>query len=226
MRNIILLLNIFALSFLLSCGGGGKDGNSDVADSSMTDTTAGLNAQSVILDELLTIESEEELIEIFGDANVGYDTIWGAEGMFTMGSLIFPGTHDEVQIMWEDTINRKKLISVSIRVKYDPKIDSYVLKNKWKTKVGITLGTSLEELVQLNGGKDITFYGLGWDYGGTVVSVNNGTLPGKMGLTLGSTDENIWNGEKSAYLVGDSEVNSSDPNAQGVKIEVWEVFLY
>jgi hypothetical protein len=226
MKIISFFLALLAFATLLSCSGGGKDENSSLTDSTKTDSASVLTAQSVILDDLLKVGSEKELIDIFGEDNVGYDTIWGAEGMFTMGSFLFPGTHNEVQIMWEDSSNRKKIISVGIQVKYDPKKDSYVLNNKWKTKDGITLGTSLEELIKLNGGKEITFYGLGWDYGGMVVSFNNGTLPGNLGLTLGSKDESLWNGEKSAVLVGDQEVNSSDPATQGVKIEVWEVFVH
>ena len=45
----------------------------------------------------------------------------------------------------------------------------------WHTSSGLKIGSGLNELLKLNGQK-ISFYGFGWDYGGSITSYNNGVF--------------------------------------------------
>lgn len=83
-------------------------------------------------------------------------------GMFEEGTverpytIIFPDTPDEIHITWKD--NARTTIN-DIR---------FTERGKWRSAGGIEIGTTYEELNQING-KKIDFYGFGWDYSGAVV---------------------------------------------------------
>ncbi len=166
----------------------------------------------VFLEDMFKFKNENELAQKFGKENITTDTIWGAEGMFYMGTKLFAKTPKEVIISWNDTLTHSKIVSLTVNCGYDNETGKYMLHKFWKSKTGISLGTSLKELVELNG-KDFTFYGLGWDYGGEIISWNKGKLE-KAGLaiTLGTVG---FDNQPDAYtkIVGDQEFSSSNPNA-------------
>jgi hypothetical protein len=176
------------------------------------------------LDDLLKIKNEEELKKIFGAENVTHDTVWGAEGMFFIGTKLFGRTPDEVVFNWTDTLNNANLYSVSIECYYDRITGKTSFGKRWKTKAGIMLGTSLKELNTMNG-KEFSFSGLGWDYGGNVSSWNDGKLE-KSGIavTLDVSADEIMPAEYDK-IVGDVLISSNDPNALIVNPVVRELFL-
>ena len=53
----------------------------------------------------------------------------------------------------------------------------------WHAASGLRTGMTLAELVALNGAP-VSFYGLGWDYGGTVQDWHGGTLANGVGERL------------------------------------------
>ncbi|MBP2831845.1 hypothetical protein J8281_06550 [Aquimarina sp. U1-2] len=65
-------------------------------------------------------------------------------------SLLFPGTKNQVEFIWEeDSLHFNTLLSFKIAGH----------QTEWKTKEGITLGNTIEELEVFNK-KPFTFYGL------------------------------------------------------------------
>lgn len=121
------------------------------------------NTKDIFLIENLADMTAAELKRNYSDANITEDI-----GVFDEGTVerpyttLYPGTQDEIQITWADA-NRTKI--------YDIHFSNV---GKWKSKTGIKTGTTYEELNQING-KEISFYGFGWDYSGAV-TWNNGKL--------------------------------------------------
>jgi hypothetical protein len=112
-----------------------------------------------ILDSLLEMSSEAQLIAKYGKGNVVRDTAYYPEGAGEyFVSVLFPNTADSrLEITWNDSITFSSLNAIMISN------DS----SRWKTSEGITVGTTLKELIEINK-KDVKFSGLGWDYGGYV----------------------------------------------------------
>lgn len=108
-----------------------------------------------IIENLAQVNSAEELERIYPEASIeeGIDAF--DEGVVRRPySILYPGTQDEILLTWNDP-ERTKLHQ--IRTEKD---------GRWKTSHGIEVGTSYDELVEING--PIAFYGFGWDYSGAV----------------------------------------------------------
>jgi hypothetical protein len=109
------------------------------------------------LDSLLKFDSEDALKRVFGKyvkRSIGYYP--GCMGEYPI-TLLYSGTKNEVQFEWVDTVNFSGLSIIKINGEL----------SDWKTKEGITIGTTLKELEKLNK-KPFRFSGFGWDYGGMV----------------------------------------------------------
>ncbi len=110
--------------------------------------------------------SEADLIKIFGRGNVRQHDVYIGEGTTVSGTIVFPDQpNKKIEILWKDKQERKFPASVFIAG----------AKSLWKTDKGITLGTSLLEIEQLNG-KPFHLAGFGWDYSGTILDCNQGEL--------------------------------------------------
>lgn len=107
--------------------------------------------------ENLKDHSSETLKRSFPEAQIQEDT-----GMFEEGtierpySVLFPGGANELHITWKDP-SRKRIHDIHVSG-----------EGSWRSEEGIAIGTTYQELNRLNG-KEISFYGFGWDYGGAVL---------------------------------------------------------
>ena len=193
MRIKLLSAAILSLIFSASCKNGNEPGN------------AGENQ----LEDLLKIKNEAGLKAKFGEEHISYDTIWGPEGSFTMGTYIDKGTNDEVEIYWEDSLGRSGIASASVHAQWKENGD-YDYKSKWISASGVKLGMTTDELEKLNG-KPFTFSGFGWDYGGGVMSWKDGKLEKfGVGVTLTDGDERNSTEEELNEILGDQEVKSDN----------------
>ena len=116
-----------------------------------------------------------ELDTRFGKANVREETFDGAEGI---------GTYPALVVFPDDPRKRLELVldadnpDAPIRELRVPSTDSL-----WHDASGLRAGMTLAELVALNGAP-VSFYGLDWDYGGTVQDWHGGTLANAVGNPL------------------------------------------
>ena len=180
-NNLSVLL--LAPVFMLSCSGekANPGGDSAKTDTGMVDITRPAGEDH--LEALLAVKDEAELKSKFGADHVKYDTIWGPEGSYDMGSYIDKGTKDEVQIYWKDSLHRSGVATVSVHARYHAD-GSYDFSGKWFSESGVKLGMTTGELEKLNG-KSFSFSGFGWDYGGGVMGWNKGKLDNyKVGVGL------------------------------------------
>lgn len=164
---------------------------------------------------ITSTSSEQELIAKLGKANVSvHDTVYGAEGMFSIGTIIYKGTPNEAHIVWKDTLNFKNPDYVEVGI-IEPGQENKV---QWYTTNGVKVGTKLTELEQING-KPFNFSGFGWDYGGSIVDWNGGNLMNTdstsyLSIILAYDYENQALNSVSEKVMGDKAFSSKDPNAQ------------
>ena len=197
------LFSLF-LVLLISCDTG-----------SSTDNSATKNPQTAPSDwtciphkkvGLITNDATEDAIKyVYGAAKTVRQEIGLGEGEKAMGTIVFPNTPDELIVEWTQE-NPYKTIS---RIRIEK------AGAKWKTAEGITIGTSLEELIKLNG-KDFKFFGFEWDYSGSLDSWEGGKIQKDLKIVL--TPEN-----PSAIfpdLVGDSSFSSANPKAKAAQLKV------
>ena len=107
----------------------------------------------------------EQLEKMFGEENVNNTDIGLGEGETAPGTIVFQETKDELIIQWVEGEEYKKIKNIKIRNE----------GTNWKTSEGITVGSTLEQLLEMNG-KDFTFTGFEWDYAGGVMSWENGKI--------------------------------------------------
>jgi hypothetical protein len=214
----LVSLSLLSLILLNSCGSDQpKSNNEDSLSGSGLDSAS----ESVIVETILDMKSESDLIKKYGAAAVSYDTIWGAEGFFTMGTMLKTDDASHIEIMWTDSAKREGVISASLvsdAEYFAPSLPA----GKWKSRTGVHIGMTLDQLEKLNG-RPFVFSGFGWDYGGGVIRWENGTLQDKgIAIQLNEGVQSDAVPEKE-YLkcVGDIEVMSSDTSARKLKPRVW-----
>jgi hypothetical protein len=123
--------------------------------------------------------SEKELINIFGATNVKQADIDVGEGETQPGTILFPNDpRKKAFILWRDATTRLQPESVTIRGK----------NTFWKTDRGVTLGTPLKTIEELNG-RAFVMTGFGWDYSGTVLHSNGGRMV-ELGIAAGEEIKN------------------------------------
>jgi len=107
-----------------------------------------------------------DLVRTYGAANVVDKDVDVGEGETEPGTVIFPNDPERlIEILWKDP--EKKTLPASAQLSG--------AKSRWKTAHNISLGTSLKDLERLNG-RPFKLAGFGWDYSGTVLSWENGSL--------------------------------------------------
>jgi hypothetical protein len=217
MKNICLLL-IIAIG-LFGCGQKNKqtENTTQVKDSANWICIPGIQ-----VGEIKANTSEKDLIRIYGKKNVAQDSVSLGEGYYEKGTVVFKGTKNEVQITWKDSLNLANPEVIYIR---QP-------NTEWKTKEGITIGTTLKELEKING---TAFFMLGfaWDYSGTIISWNHGKLEDKMvkpedqklTIRLDEEGEVKLTEAEYHYLSGDKEFYSSNTILQKLNPKVREILI-
>lgn len=170
--------------------------------------------------------SEQFLINALGRQNVSpHDTVYGAEGMFSIGTILYKGTPNEAHITWNDTLNFKNPAYVEVGFADLNKLN----KVKWYTTTGVKIGTKLTELERING-KSFNFSGFGWDYGGSVVDWNGGKLMNAdstsyLSVILGYDYDDQALNSVVDKLLGDSSFESKNPNAQKLNPHVAHLII-
>lgn len=108
--------------------------------------------------------SEIELGRIYGANHIGRSAVTGPEGQTMEATAVFPGSTDEIRIVWKDSERTQ------IKAIYFDKINS-----TWYTPQGLTVGLPLVELTKVNKAP-VHFYGFNWSYGGTISGWAKGAL--------------------------------------------------
>jgi hypothetical protein len=111
--------------------------------------------------------NEEALVSRFGRKNVTRDSLF-TEGEFAaLRSVVFGGTPREVVVYWREQAPPLNTIQqLSVRGS----------NSVYQFANGLRAGTTLAELARLNDGAPVSFWGMGWDYGGGLDGFGEGRL--------------------------------------------------
>ncbi len=212
------LLSTLAAAFALAACGAAEAPASDATPSPSSNAAAQPTSTSaapaaapspartatfVLPGDIVATTRLSDLRALYGASNVVAGEVPGAEGETAQGAILFP----------EDAARRAYLYLdgdrvQSVRVSDQP--------SSWKLDNGIGIGTPLAELVARNG-RPIRFYGMEWDYGGTISDWGGGALdpvgsagsgePAVFRRIALSTREDIG---ETRYPLGDGEFSSTD----------------
>ena len=154
---------------------------------------------------------ENDLVQTFGAQNVKRQDIYLGEGNAAPGFVIFGDTRNAVEVYYDTSIVKDRPALLRIGEE----------GTDWESTHGITVGTTLEELVNING-KPITFWGFGWDYGGAVSNWNGGKIDAGLMIVLEDTRRNT-----PQTLLGEREISSlaSEIDAKKIVVKVINVRL-
>ncbi|MFZ1327743.1 MAG: hypothetical protein WAW27_01865 [Chitinophagaceae bacterium] len=204
MKKIILPL-LFLGAVIYSCGN--KDKKADpVADNKDTPIDSSLITDSSW--GLITKKTKmADLQAIYGVANVKDERICGPECADSIDvTRIYPEKNNEFIVYWKDSLYHTSIAF----------IETYSTGGSYHTASGLKIGSTLEELLKVNG-KQIIFAGFDWDYGGYIQDYGMGTLQNSpVGFRLEMT------GDGGSELSGDSEFTTEMPevkrNLEKIKI--------
>ncbi len=202
MEKVISVSLVLCLFF--SCK---TDKNARQADEAQKDFVI-VPGERVGLIRANTTEAEAE--QYYGIDNIKMQEVPIAEGDAREGVLIFPGTKNELEIVWDIAANFGQ--PDFIRISQDD--------TDWKTQEGITVGTTLEALEKING-KPFKFYGFGWDYGGLVTNWNGGKLNSYLLVAL--IPQNF--DKLDATLQGEVELSSDDPKVRELQAKIGSIVI-
>lgn len=108
------------------------------------------------MEVLADVIARQDLENIYPEAQIADGTELFDEGTVERSySILYPHTPEKILVIWKEK-DRKNLHQIFL--------DG---KSRWRSKTGIRIGTTYDELVELNGAP-IKFYGFGWDHSGAV----------------------------------------------------------
>lgn len=214
MKYTISLLIITAL-FFASCFTDSSSNNgtttTDNPTGTITSTLDWICTPNEKVGPIQQKTSEEELIKLFGKESVIRKTVGAGEGVMVAASIVYPNTDNELIIEWEEGKEYQRVSRIRIEKE----------NTQWKTDQGITVGTSLEELIKLNT-KDFKFHGFEWDYSGITNNWEDGNINKQLVVFLEAENpEAIF-----PKLLGDEEFSTADPKAKEAKLKVGSMTIY
>lgn len=158
--------------------------------------------------------TKQDLVKLFGASHLVDKTISGAEGIGSFAATqVNLNQGRSLLIVWSDNTRTKPL-------------DVRNLGSAWKTREGIGVGTPLSELRKKLG--NFKVYGLGWDYGGTILldSSKLSRYQGKLILRVDAApnaSEKFPNDYQS--VSGDSTFSSTNPHWKPLGIRLTEIIV-
>lgn len=154
-----------------------------------------------------------DLVGRYGTANVRDQNVDVGEGETEPGTILFPqDPYRTIAILWKDP--ETKLAPSAVILSGSA--------SRWKADHGISLGTSLRDIEHING-RPFVIAGFGWDYGGTVLSWEDGVLSdleknGRAVLRLGPDARS-----DTSRVQGDRPIPSVNPTMQKINPKVYEI---
>lgn len=153
--------------------------------------------------------SKAHIAELFGAENVERYEIPVGEGETVEGTRVYGGTDNEFLIEWNEESNTPERITIE-----NP-------KTQWKTKEGITIGTTLDELEKINSAPFL-LTGFAWGYEGRSVSWENGTLPPELQVDF---EHKVLPQHEERQVEGDGFYPSNNPIIKKKALKVRALYI-
>lgn len=167
--------------------------------------------------------SEADLERMVGPLVMAREDIALGEGETEPGTILFhEDSLQRLEILWVDPATRRAPREVVVRGRGSA--------SRWRTREGVTLGTSLAELESLNG-RPFTLAGMYWDYEGQVSSWNGGRLTEALaletfGLSLSGGRSTELTEQEQIQVGGDRDRSSSLPAMRKHNPRVYEIRIF
>lgn len=159
--TIILLLTAFAFS----CNNNSQEKNGSPQPVVVTKVDSTLVTDSA-WGAITSRTDYAGLQQLFGAGNVKDERICGPECIDSINvTFVYRDTDKEITVYWADSAYHKSIVF----------LECYSEKGPYHTATGLRIGSTLRQLLALNG-KKISFSGFDWDYGGSIHSYNGGSL--------------------------------------------------
>jgi len=142
--------------------------------------------------------TENDLIDTFGAQNVSRQTVGREWGETIPASVIFPDTKNEMIIEWMDSKPYQRIKKARVEQE----------GSQWMTAEGIGIGTTFDQLLQING-KSFQFYGFEWDYAGMTNDWQGGNIHEYITVYLSPSNPRVV----YPAMLGDTLFSSTYPKA-------------
>lgn len=175
-------------------------------------------------DAVRATDTEETLRARYGADNVAAERVHLGEGDTAPGTVLFPNDSSRrLTVIWDDTVARARPMRVTVGSR----------RTRWHVIPGVSLGTSLSELEQLNG-RPFKLFGFSWDYAGTVSGWEGGSLDS---LWRGGPENKVlvrlrlrpdsagYASAHSRQVIGDEIFPSSLPAMHTLNPRVYDLFI-
>jgi hypothetical protein len=166
-------------------------------------------------EDLLQLDAQEYLIDVFGRENVKTDTFYYTETETNKCSVLFPNTRREVIFIWNDETNLKDISFILIGGNLHPKeVTDFnsVAHNTWTTRQGLSCGMTIQEIESVNK-EPVQFYNWHAESAGYLAPNNKGAIDfSKIGL--------VFNCLNCSFVkVGNNAItNSTDAASENQKV--------
>ena len=161
--------------------------------------------------------SEQDLIDVYGAANVRDTSIVLGEGETAPGTMLFPDDPQRrLEVIWSDPAQKRAPRRVVLRGE----------RSRWMLPRDVSLGTSLSELEEKNGAP-FQLAGFGWDYAGVVISWGgalDSLMTRSVKLYLEPRIEDRAGPEYSS-VAGDRGYHSNLPAMRKLNPRVYQIFV-
>ena len=193
----LILFSAFSFS---SCQHNTSSQASDSDTTEQTTTTTGsaidyLIAPGKKVGAITAHSTETDIIQQYGADNTIVRPIHIGEGETKQGIVVFPETENEIEIIMD--VAAATGTPEFVRISKE--------NTSWKTQEGITIGTSIDQLAQLNE-HPFPVYGFEWDYGGLVPGWNGGKLSNNLIVVLIPQQSDAI----SPAIIGDHQIQSNN----------------
>ncbi len=224
MKRLFYLFLAVSFTVFYSCGNITEKIESEV-EKELDELTEELTDDNGIeinyLEDFAQFENHGQIVEFYGEDNVEKTEVWVAEGtMSYWASVVYPDSKNKIIVYWASE-DCKEMESV------ENTYSTYNNEGELTTdgglilpsETGLSLGSSLPDIEELNGA-EFTFYGLSWDYGGTVVD-----LSAKFDdyiLFVGWPEGDVATEWPDEYynIIGDVEFSSQNKDALSLGLEL------
>lgn len=213
MKGFFKLMSLAIISIaLVNCNSSGKKDAKQGGDTTTvapSKTGEGPDARYVVTEHsfgLVPLDADyETLIRTYGKERVTDEKMYRAPDTDEMvtKTIINKDKIDEIVIQWDDSLFHKKILA----------IEAYKENHPYKTADGVHYGTTLAELVKINGAK-ISFSGFGWDFGGLLNDFHGGKLQHKEGKPNISFDLDLKLTQQYDEILGDQIIDTDMPKAK------------
>jgi hypothetical protein len=220
-KNLFFILTIvLATALILSCDNQNSNKKNDEAD---------VNEKKEIvieyLEDFAQFENHDQVAEHFGEENVLATEWFVAEGesRYSVSILNYNHKHKIIVYWDQDTEDYKDFFQVeAVYMGYHPVNWEAVSEEgeTYKSKSGLYVGQSLNELEELNGAP-FMFWGLGWDYGGYAYNLSEKLFGYVIRIDISEEYFEIENGfDNYVNVTGEIEINSNDPFVKEMPLKI------